>query len=194
MMGTKIRSFSPLPPDLSLEDLVPQDHFYRRLQARLDLSFVRELVTPLYAGGGRLSVDAVVFFELQLVMFFEDIRSERQLMEVVSESGSDSAWRFPAASSRGSSRSAWRPGWFGARSTSSTRPRWRPTPPWRAGCRGSLPRPTWANSSRTREQTRPKQQTRPQTASFGPRTNEGATGSPRTASPTAPSCEAATAG
>src|SRR5215204_2904094 len=33
MMGTKIRSFSPLPHDLSLEDLVPQDHFYRRLAA-----------------------------------------------------------------------------------------------------------------------------------------------------------------
>ena len=25
MMGTKIRSFTPLPYDLSLEDLVPQD-------------------------------------------------------------------------------------------------------------------------------------------------------------------------
>jgi hypothetical protein len=27
-MGTKIRHFSPLP-DLSLEDLVPKDNFYR---------------------------------------------------------------------------------------------------------------------------------------------------------------------
>jgi hypothetical protein len=42
MMGAKVRSFSPLPDDLSLEDLVPKDHFYRRLQARLDLSFVRD--------------------------------------------------------------------------------------------------------------------------------------------------------
>ena len=50
MMGTKIRTFSPLPDDLSLEELVPKDNFYRRLQARLDLSFVRELVGPLYAG------------------------------------------------------------------------------------------------------------------------------------------------
>ncbi len=62
MMGTKIRSFAPLPHDLSLEDLVPEDHFYRRLEARLDLSFVRELVGPLYAKGGRPSVDPVVFF------------------------------------------------------------------------------------------------------------------------------------
>ena len=85
MMGTKIRSFSPLPFDLSLEDLVPHDHLYRRLQATLDLSFVRELVTPLYANGGRPSVDPVVFFKLQLVMFFEDIRSERQLMGIVAD-------------------------------------------------------------------------------------------------------------
>src|SRR5215212_7613805 len=85
MMGTKIRSFSPLPYDLSLEELVPRDNFYRRLQARLDLSFVRELVGPLYAKGGRPSVDPVVFFKLQLVMFFEGIRSERQLMRVVAD-------------------------------------------------------------------------------------------------------------
>jgi transposase len=85
MMGTKVRSFAPLPKDSSLEDLVPQDNFYRRLEARLDLSFVREFVAPLYARGGRPSVDPVVFFKLQLVMFFEDLRSERQLMEVVAD-------------------------------------------------------------------------------------------------------------
>ena len=85
MMGTKTRSFSPLPRDVSLEGLVPEDHFYRLLEARLDLAFVRELVAPLYAGGGRPSVDPVVFFKLQLVMFFEDLRSERQLMRVVAD-------------------------------------------------------------------------------------------------------------
>ena len=85
MMGSKIRSFAPLPREISLEELVPHDHFYRRLEARLDLSFVRKLVGPLYAGGGRPSVDPVVFFKLQLVMFFEDLRSERQLMRVVSD-------------------------------------------------------------------------------------------------------------
>jgi hypothetical protein len=77
MMGTKKRAFAPLPDDLSLEELVPKDNFYRRLQARLDLSFVRELVEPLYAKGGRPSVDPVVFFKLQLVMFFEDLRGAR---------------------------------------------------------------------------------------------------------------------
>src|SRR5215217_2318074 len=85
MMGIKVRSFAALPRDLSLEDLVPEDHFYRRLEARLDLSFVRELVAPFYAGGGRPSVDPVVFFKLQLVLFFEELRSERQLMRTVAD-------------------------------------------------------------------------------------------------------------
>ena len=85
MMGTKTRSFAPLPREISLEELVSEDHFYRRLEATLDLSFVREIVAPLYARGGRPSVDPVVFFKLQLVMFFEDIRSERQLMRVVAD-------------------------------------------------------------------------------------------------------------
>ena len=62
MMGTKERIFSPLPHEVSSEDLVPKDNFYRRLEKTLDLSFVRELVRPLYAGGGRSSVDPVVFF------------------------------------------------------------------------------------------------------------------------------------
>ena len=79
MMGKKERSFAPLI-NVSLEELVPQDHFYRHLDRTLDLSFVREFVQATYAGGGRPSIDPVVFFKLQLVMFFEGIRSERQLM------------------------------------------------------------------------------------------------------------------
>src|SRR5215203_3261346 len=85
MMGTKVRSFAALPHELSLEDLVPEENFYRRLEVRLDLSFVREVVAPLYAKGGRPSVDPAVFFKLQLVMFFEGLRSERELMKVTAD-------------------------------------------------------------------------------------------------------------
>ena len=79
MMGTKERHFAQLI-NVSLEELVPQDHFYRHLERTLDLSFVYEFVKETYAGGGRPSIDPVVFFKLQLVMFFEGLRSERQLM------------------------------------------------------------------------------------------------------------------
>jgi transposase len=80
MMGTKARHFAPLLK-VSLEELVPQDHFYRHLERTLDLSFVCEFVQETYAHGGRPSIDPIVFFKLQLVLFFEGIRSERQLMQ-----------------------------------------------------------------------------------------------------------------
>src|SRR5918994_4163985 len=83
MMATKERNFSPLE-DLSLEDLVPEDNFYRRLERAVNLSFVRELVRDRYASGGRPSVDPVVFFKLQLVMFFGGLRSEQKLLETAS--------------------------------------------------------------------------------------------------------------
>jgi hypothetical protein len=47
MMGNKQRSFAPLV-QVSLEELVPSDHFYRHLERTLDLSFVREFVQRTY--------------------------------------------------------------------------------------------------------------------------------------------------
>jgi len=85
MMGIKERRFDPLPRDVSLEDLVPADDLYRRLEERVDLWFVRDLVVDRYAAVGRPSVNPVVFFKLQLILFFEGLRSERQLMRVVAD-------------------------------------------------------------------------------------------------------------
>src|SRR6266508_5082830 len=84
MMGMKERAFAPLPP-VSLEDLVPPDHFYRHLERTLDLAFVRGLVRGAYADIGRPSIDPVVFFRMQLILFFEGLRSERQLLRVVAD-------------------------------------------------------------------------------------------------------------
>ena len=84
MMGRKERVFEALPP-VTLEALVPADHFYRHLERSLDLGFVRDLVRHAYADSGRPSIDPVVFFKLQLILFFEGLRSERQLMQVVAD-------------------------------------------------------------------------------------------------------------
>jgi transposase len=72
------------PIAISLEELVPPTNFYRHLETTLDLSFVRTWVGDRYAERGRPSIDPVVFFKLQLVMFFEGIRSERQLIATAS--------------------------------------------------------------------------------------------------------------
>lgn len=83
-MGIKRRVFHPLV-NVTLDDLVPADHFYRQVERTLDLGFVRDLVRHLYAPNGRPSIDPVVFFKLQLVMFFEGLRSERQLEQVAAD-------------------------------------------------------------------------------------------------------------
>lgn len=75
MMGCKERTFAPLVA-VSLDPLVPQEHFYRHLDRTLDLSFVRDLVQDTYAACGRPSIDPVVFFRLQLVMFVRPVRSK----------------------------------------------------------------------------------------------------------------------
>jgi transposase len=80
-MGYKARQFEPIG-NLTLEELVPEDHFYRQLEQSLDLSFVRDLVRARYAAFGRPSIDPVVFFKLHLVLFFEGVCSERQLERV----------------------------------------------------------------------------------------------------------------
>jgi transposase InsO family protein len=65
---------------VSQEALVPAHPFYHHLGATLDLGFVRELVRDRYAVIGRPSLDPVVFFKLQLILFFEGLHSERQLI------------------------------------------------------------------------------------------------------------------
>jgi transposase len=70
---------------LTLEELVPRDHVYRHVDRLLDLACVRDLVAPSYATGGRPSSDPVVCFNLELVLFFEGSRSERQLLRLVAD-------------------------------------------------------------------------------------------------------------
>jgi transposase len=85
MMGTKARLFTAVPV-VTLDELVPTDHFYRHLDGALDLSFVCDLVQDRYIPDkGRPSIDPVVFFKLQLAMFFEGIRSERALLRLAAD-------------------------------------------------------------------------------------------------------------
>jgi transposase len=84
MLGRKARQFIPVPA-VSLEELVPHDHFYRYLEQVLDPTFVRQWVQDGYAANGRPSIDPVVYFRLQVVMFFEGVRSERHLLRLVAD-------------------------------------------------------------------------------------------------------------
>ena len=61
MMGVKLRAFAPLG-GRSLEELVPADSIYRRLQRVLDLSFVYDLVADCYSSAveANASLDSVI--------------------------------------------------------------------------------------------------------------------------------------
>jgi hypothetical protein len=58
MLGRQERNFAPLV-QVSLEELVPQNHFYRHLKRRLDLSFVRKFVEETYASGSLAVRDGI---------------------------------------------------------------------------------------------------------------------------------------
>src|SRR6266571_3997978 len=79
MRGHRSKQFKIFAPT-TLESLVPGDSFYRVLESKLDLSFVHDLTRDRYGEAGRPSIDPIVFFKLQLVLFFEGLRSERELV------------------------------------------------------------------------------------------------------------------
>jgi len=58
---------------------IPREHFYERLNAVLDLEFVRQLTFPLYKSGGRPSLDPVVFFKAMFIGFFENVVHDTEL-------------------------------------------------------------------------------------------------------------------
>ena len=80
-----VHAFEPKTKvSIDLESFVAADHFLRRVDRVLDLSFVRELTAPRYAvQQGRPSIDPEVYFRMQLVAYFFGVTSERQLCEDV---------------------------------------------------------------------------------------------------------------
>jgi transposase len=85
MLGKK--KFEPkLMYTVSLEDLVPEDNFYRKLNRLLDLGFVYQRCKNLYGKTGKPSVDSVVFIKLNLFGYFENIEGDRELIRKASDS------------------------------------------------------------------------------------------------------------
>ena len=65
---------------VTIEDLVPENHFLRKLEAALDLSFVYEETLPLYSRKyGRPPIDPVIIVKYLLIGFLYGIPSERQI-------------------------------------------------------------------------------------------------------------------
>ncbi|MCF1753315.1 transposase, partial [Mariniradius sediminis] len=65
---------------VSLEDLVPADNYYRRLSSCLDLGFLYKATARFYGTEGQESIDPVVFFKMLLVGYLNNINSDRKLI------------------------------------------------------------------------------------------------------------------
>jgi transposase len=69
---------------LCIEDLVPENHILRDIDAAVDFSFIYDAVRPLYcADNGRPSIDPVVLFKIVLIQYTFGIRSMRQTIKEI---------------------------------------------------------------------------------------------------------------
>jgi transposase len=66
---------------VSLDRRVPADHPLRRIGKLIDFTFVRSRVEELYGVNGNVSVDPAVILKLMFLLIYEDLKSERGLME-----------------------------------------------------------------------------------------------------------------
>jgi transposase len=82
MMGKRV--FAPkLYYQLSLDQLVPQNHILRQIATAVDFSFVYPLAKSHYSYTGQPSVDPVVIFKTMLIGYLYGITSERRLMSEI---------------------------------------------------------------------------------------------------------------
>lgn len=68
---------------LAIDQLVPQDHLVRKLEAAIDFSFIYPLVKDLYSELGRPSIDPVVLFKMVFIQYIFGIRSMRQTIKEI---------------------------------------------------------------------------------------------------------------
>ena len=63
-----------------LSGLIPANHILKKINKLIDFSFIYPMVKKLYANNfGRLSIDPVLFFKMQLIGYIFGIKSDRQL-------------------------------------------------------------------------------------------------------------------
>jgi transposase len=71
---------------VSLQDLVPENNFYRRLLTAVDLHWLYKQTAAYYGTEGQESIDPVVFFKICIVGYLNNIASDRKLIEFCADS------------------------------------------------------------------------------------------------------------
>ena len=69
-----------------LEELVPQDHFLRKVDAAVDFSFIHDMCKDLYSpDNGRPAIDPEMLFKMLLLGYLYGIKSEVKIAQAVNE-------------------------------------------------------------------------------------------------------------
>jgi len=86
MMGRPQRAAAKLLYiGFDLDDRVRADNPLRAIRSAINFDFVRPLVRPLYGTRGNPSVDPAMLLKLMFILFYEQVPSERALMERMPE-------------------------------------------------------------------------------------------------------------
>ena len=81
MMGRKSKQLCMVM--LDMEDLIPQDHLLRKIEAKMEFDFIYEEAESYYSPIGRPSIDPVCLMKMLLVGYLYGVRSERRLEEEI---------------------------------------------------------------------------------------------------------------
>ena len=82
-MGPRTGQQDRLFYEFNIEDRVPADHLLRRIDAVLDLEWVRSELSSFYSHTGCPSIDPELMIRMLLVSYCYSIRSERKLCQEV---------------------------------------------------------------------------------------------------------------
>lgn len=85
MMGTNQLQKQLFSYRVDLDKRVRPEHPLRRIQEAIDFTFVRQEVADTYGYNGNVSVDPAVILKMMFLLFYDNVASERELMQVIRE-------------------------------------------------------------------------------------------------------------
>jgi len=83
MMGRQAKQTQWWSDPVNVFARIPEDHILRRLNQILNLDFIRTELRGKYGRNGQVSVDPVVIMKMMLLLFLDDVKSERELMRII---------------------------------------------------------------------------------------------------------------
>jgi transposase len=85
MMGQQNQQKEFFTYNVDLDRRVRADNPLRQIAAAIDFTFARTEVQHTYGHNGNVSVDPAVILKMMFLLFFDNVASERQLMDVIPE-------------------------------------------------------------------------------------------------------------